>query len=810
MFTNAKYAKRQTVFSERGNPMEFLSALQSKRLFFDGAMGTMLQSAGLPQGMLPDLFNLQKPEAVKAVHRAYLDAGCRILKTNTFGAVPLKLAPFGAATGDVAAAAVSLAKSALREAECDGFVALDLGPTGKLLKPYGDLDFEDAVSQFAAVVRAGAEAGADCVLIETMSDTYELKAAVLAAKENCSLPVLATLIFDEKGKLLTGGDIPAAVALLEGLGVSALGFNCGMGPAQMRPLVEELLRYTSLPIIVNPNAGLPRYEAGKTVFDITPDKFAREITLLAPSVTLLGGCCGTTPGHLAAMIAACKDIPLPSVTRKDTLLISSYGGAVAFGADPVVIGERINPTGKKRLQQALRENDMDYVLREGLDQQTAGAQILDVNVGVPGLDETILLRRTAEALQSVTPLPLQLDSSNPAALEAAMRRYNGKPLVNSVSGKWESLEAILPLVKKYGGGLVCLTLDEKGIPETAAGRLSVARRIIGEAEDRGIDRRELLIDVLTLPVSAGDRNGAVTLEALRMVREQLGVKTVLGVSNVSFGLPKREQMSAAFFTLALGAGLSAAIINPKSQPMMDALAACRSLAGLDPRCAGYIKRFGDSPEAPAPSGTSDLTLKEAVCRGLGAEAARLAGEAARSGDAMEVIQSSLVPALDEVGSSFEKGVLFLPQLLMSAEAAKKAFDALRPYLSSGEESGGPKIVLATVKGDIHDIGKNIVKVLLENYRFTVIDLGRDVAPEAILEASLREDVKLVGLSALMTTTVPFMEETVRLLAKEKPDCRVMVGGAVLTRSYADSIGAHFYAKDAMAAVHCARQVFGEA
>ncbi len=791
--------------------MELLSALRSKRLFFDGAMGTMLQSAGLPQGMLPDLFNLQSPGAVKDVHRAYLDAGCRILKTNTFGSVPLKLAPLGVSTEEVVSMAVALAKSALGDAGCEGFVALDLGPTGKLLKPYGDLDFEDAVSQFAPVVRAGAAAGADCVLIETMSDTYELKAAVLSAKENCCLPVLATLIFDEKGTLLTGGDIPSAVALLEGLGVSALGLNCGMGPAQMRPLVEELLRYTSLPVILNPNAGLPRFGNGKTIFDVTPELFASEMALLAPSVTLLGGCCGTTPGHLRAMIAACKDIPLPPVTRKDTLLVSSYGGAVAFGRDPVVIGERINPTGKKRLQQALREGDMDYVLREGLDQQAAGAQMLDVNVGVPGLDETVLLRHTAEALQSVTPLPLQLDSSNPAALEAAMRRYNGKPLVNSVSGKWESLEAILPLVKKYGGGLVCLTLDEKGIPETAAGRLAIAKRIIEEAEDRGIDRRELLIDVLTLPVSAGDRNSAVTLEALRMVREQLGAKTVLGVSNVSFGLPKREQLSADFFTLALGAGLSAAIINPKSAPMMDSLAAFRSLAGLDPGCAGYIARFADSPEAPAAApAAADLTLKDAVCRGLEGEAARLAAEAARSGDAMEVIQNSLVPALDEVGSSFEKGVLFLPQLLMSAEAAKKAFDALRPFLSSGAQAGGPKVILATVKGDIHDIGKNIVKVLLENYRFTVIDLGRDVPPETILESALREDVKLVGLSALMTTTVPFMEETIRLLSKEKPDCKVMVGGAVLTRSYAESIGAHYYAKDAMGAVHCARQVFGEA
>ncbi|NLF34607.1 MAG: dihydropteroate synthase [Clostridiales bacterium] len=789
--------------------LDILTAMTEQRLFFEGAMGTMLQDAGLPDGHPPDLWCLERPREVEAVHDAYLAAGCTILKTNTFGSAPLKLAPYGVETAQVVTAAVRIARSALRRSGTAGYVALDLGPTGKLLRPYGDLPFEEAVAQFSAVVRAGAAAGADCVLVETMGDTYELKAAVLAAKESCALPVFATVILDEDGKLLTGGDIPSVVALLEGLRTDAFGFNCGMGPVQMAPLLDRLWAETSTPIILTPNAGLPRWDAGKTVFDVSPAEFAAQMRSMAPRAALLGGCCGTTPAHLSAMTDACRAIPVPAVPRKERLLVSSYGGAVAFDAGPLVIGERINPTGKKRLQAALRAHDLDYVLREGLSQQEAGAHILDVNVGLPDLEEAALLPQAVEALQSVTTLPLQLDTADPAAMEAALRCYNGKPLVNSVNGKRESLDAILPLVAKYGGGLVCLTLDEDGIPETAQGRLAIAARIVAEAEARGIPRWELLVDVLTLPVSAGDQNGAVTLEALRLVKAELGVKTVLGVSNVSFGLPQRERFHTAFFTLALGAGLDAAIINPNSAPMMAAFWAFRAIAGLDPHCTDYLAHTpgtADAP-APAPSVSSGLTLEEAVRKGLREQAAALARQAAEGGDMMSVIQTALIPALDAVGAAFEAGTLFLPQLLMSAEAAKAAFEVLKQRMPASAEAAGPRVILATVQGDIHDIGKNIVKVLLENYRFRVIDLGKDVPPETIVETALREDIRLVGLSALMTTTVPAMARTIRLLAEAKPDCRVVVGGAVLTQSYADAIGAHCYAKDAMATVHYAQSVF---
>lgn len=787
--------------------MDLLTAAKQKRLFFDGAMGTMLQDAGLPAGRLPDLWCLEMPGQVEAVHTAYLKAGSRILKTNTFGANAYKLAPYGVKPKQLVTAAVDIARRAIAASGIDAYVALDMGPTGKLLRPYGDLDFEDAVSLFAELAEAGAEAGADCVLIETMSDTYELKAAVLAAKEHTDLPVFATIILDEKGRLLTGGDIPSAVALLEGLGADAFGLNCGMGPAQMAPLVEELLEYTSTPVIVNPNAGLPRTEAGVTMFDVSPADFAARMAKLAPGVQLLGGCCGTTPAHIAAMIEACRDIPLRVPEEKERLIISSYGGAVVFGKEPVIIGERINPTGKKRLQQALREGDTDYVLREGLAQQEAGAQVLDVNVGLPGLDEKNLLRRTVQALQSVTPLPLQLDTSDPAAMEAALRLYNGKPLINSVTGKQESLDAVLPLVKKYGGGLVCLTLDEDGIPETAEGRLSVARRIAQAAGAYGIRRRELIMDPLTLPVSAGGDNGNVTLEALRRIRTELGLKTVLGVSNVSFGLPRREGIGAAFFTLALGAGLSAAIINPMSEAMMGAYSAFLAVTGRDTGCERYIARYGGAAPETAAAPSSGLTLEQAIVKGLREPAAALAKAAAGCNDVMSIVRTSLVPALDTVGAGFEKGTIFLPQLLMSAEAAKAAFDVLKAYLPADDRAAGPSIILATVKGDIHDIGKNIVKVLLENYRFHVIDLGKDVPPEAIVRAAVEHNVKLVGLSALMTTTAPFMAETIRRLSAAKPDCKVMVGGAVLTQDYADTIGADCYSKDAMGAVHYAQELF---
>jgi len=791
--------------------MSLLEAMQKGRLFFDGGMGSMLQEAGLPEGLLPDIWSVERPEVVRGIHRAYLEAGAHILTTNTFGASEEKLAPYGYTVEQVVKAAVENARAAILEVGKTSFVAVDMGPTGKLLKPYGDLDFEDAVESFAPLARAAEAAGADCIIIETMSDLYEMKAAVLAAKENCTLPILASLIFDQKGKLLTGGDAKSAVALLEGLGVAAIGVNCGLGPRQLRPVMEELWNYASVPLLCQPNAGLPEIQDGKTVYRVSPDDFASEMRELASISRLMGGCCGTTPAHITAMIAVCVDLPVEETTVKDRLLISSYCRTVEFGKGPVVIGERINPTGKKKLQAALREGDQSYILREALVQEEAGAQILDVNVGLPGLDEVTLLTQTAEAIQSVSALPLQLDSADPAALERALRRYNGKPLLNSVNAKEESLCAILPLVKKYGAGLVCLTLDETGIPESVAGRLALAQRIIDAAERYGISRRELLIDALTLPVSAGPENARITLETLRAAKRDLGVKTTLGVSNVSFGLPRRDLINTAFFTLALEAGLDGAIINPGSEEMMGAYHSFCVLNGLDAQSGEYIARYRDQAAVSPIQSTlsANMSLYEAVLHGLQEEAVAQAVHALASGrDVLEIIGESLVPALDTVGRGFEAGVLFLPQLLMSAEAAKAAFSILREQLPVEEADADSLVILATVKGDIHDIGKNIVKVLLESYRFKVLDLGKDVSPERIVEAAREHGARLVGLSALMTTTAPYMEETIRQLRAAALPCRVIVGGAVITADFAESAGADYYAADAMEAVHIAQQVFG--
>ena len=786
-----------------------LEAIKERRLYLDGGLGSMLQAAGLPEGLLPDLWSIQNPETVQNVHRQYLEAGCRLITTNTFGTNPQKLAPYGVTCGEVMAAAVANVRAAMDQTGVtDGHVMADIGPTGKLLKPYGDLDFEDAVSLFAESIRGAAQAGADAILIETMSDLYEMKAAVVAAKENCGLPIFASLIFDATGKLLTGGSPRAAVALLEGLGVDVFGINCGLGPKEMAPVFEDFWGDSSTPLLLQPNAGLPRSEGGKAVYDVDPADYARQMLPLAPMATVMGGCCGTTPAHLKALIDATRDIPLPQVTRKDVCFISSYCQTVALdGKTPVVIGERINPTGKKKLQAALREGDTGYVLNEALTQEEAGSHILDVNVGLPGLDEPEVLTRTMEAIQEVTALPLQLDTSNPEAMERALRRYNGKALVNSVNGKEESLNTILPLVKKYGGGLVCLALDDDGIPETVEGRVAIAEKIIRRAEALGIPRRELLVDGLTMPVSAGGENANVTLGTLKAAKA-MGVKTALGVSNVSFGLPKRELLNQAFFTMALQSGLDGAIINPKSEAMMGAYRAYCALTGLDDQCQTYMEAFRDAAPAaaPAPKTTGgDVTLHQAACKGLKEAAAAQAKAQADSGrEILDIINGELVPALDEVGKGFEKGTLFLPQLLMSAEAAKEAFQVLKDYLPPAENAGEPQIILATVKGDIHDIGKNIVKVLLESYRFRVLDLGKDVAPETIVETAREKKIPLVGLSALMTTTAPYMEETIRQIRAAGLPCKIVVGGAVITQDYADSIGADHYAPDAMETVHYAQ------
>jgi 5-methyltetrahydrofolate--homocysteine methyltransferase len=789
--------------------MTFLELLGKQRLFFDGAMGTMLQAGGLAAGELPELKNITDPGAVVDIHASYVKAGCDILKTNTFGANRLKLADTSFTVEQVVCAAVANAKKAAQGESI--YVALDIGPTGKLLSPFGDLDFQEAVRIFAEMIIAGSQAGADLILIETMSDTYEIKAAMLAAKENCSLPVLVTFTPDSSGRLLTGADIMTAVCLIEALGASALGFNCGLGPAQMKSLLPELIRCASIPVIVSPNAGLPEQINGKTEYHITPEEFAADMAEIAAHVQITGGCCGATPDHIRAMVAACRDIPIMPVTPKNYTAVSSWGKTVVLGERTAVIGERLNPTGKPRMKKALHENDMEYLYREGLDQCEKGAVILDVNVGLPGIDEAAVLAHVVTGLQGVTNAVLQIDTANAAAAERALRLYNGKPLLNSVNGKKESLKTILPLVKKYGAAVVALTLDDDGIPETAQGRIRIAETIIAAAEEYGIPKKDIIVDALTMTISTNSDNAKITLEAVEYIRRKLGVHTVLGVSNISFGLPERERINAAFFTLAMNRGLSAGIVNPQDNAIMDALHAYRALSGVDANCGEYIKRFSKQVPAIAHNTDEQMSLYDAVLNGLRDMAEKAVRAMITDTQPMEIINHHLIPALDKVGKDYESEKIFLPQLLMSAESARTAFQTIKLYMAKqgrAQEKRG-KIVLLTVKGDIHDIGKNIVKILLENYNFDVIDLGKNVEPSLVVETVLSNNIRLAGLSALMTTTVVYMEETIKLLREKAPDCKIMVGGAVLTQEYADKIGADFYSKDAMGAVHYAGELFKE-
>ncbi len=763
--------------------------------YFDGGTGTMLN---LKAGELPEQLNITEPERIYAVHKAYAEAGADIITANTFGANPFKYEN----CAEVVKAGVALAKRTGKK------VALDLGPTGRLLKPMGDLAFEDCYKAFAEVVKAGVE-NADLVLIETMGDTYEIKAAILAAKENSSLPVFVSMIFDEKGRLLTGADIKTACAVVEGLGADVIGFNCGLGPKQMLPLVKELRQWTSLPIMVNPNAGLPEVVDGKTVYNVEPDEFAGYMLEMAElGVSYLGGCCGTNPEHIRATIEKTKNISDSVPEFKTHTLVTSGSECAVFGKKSLVIGERINPTGKPLLKEALRGSDMDYIIREGVSQRECGAHILDVNVGLPEIDEVEMLSRAVYELQSVVPTPLQLDSSDASALEAALRIYNGKPLLNSVNGKESSMNAVLPLAKKYGAAVVCLCLDENGIPETAEGRIAIAKKIIKKAAEYGINKKDLIVDALTMTVSTDKNNAAETLKAVKYINETLGVKTVLGVSNVSFGLPNREALNTAFYTEALSAGLSAGIINPMSKAMMNAYYAHNALAGLDDNCSDYIEGVTEAQKTEEVS--AKTSLDSAIIKGLKDESARCAKALLENTPPLEIINGYIVPALDKVGADFESNRLFLPQLLMSADAAKSAFDEIKASLVKNGDSRvkGEKIVIATVEGDIHDIGKNIVKVLLQNYGFDVIDLGKDVPCETVLEETKKHGAKLVGLSALMTTTVPNMEKTIALIHKNT-NAKVFVGGAVLTRDYAKTIGADFYAKDAMESVRIAQDYFKE-
>ena len=741
-----------------------------------------------------------------AIHKAYLEAGCHVINANTFGANGLKFDN----VEEIITAGIQLAKEAKKQAgRMDAYVALDIGPTGKLLEPMGDLPFEKAVSYFAQMVKAGVKAGADLILIETMSDTYEAKAAVLAAKENSSLPVIVTMIFDENQRLLTGGSVESAVAMLEGLRVDALGINCGLGPKQMLPVVKRIREVSSLPIIVNPNAGLPVQVNGKTVYDLKADDFAQAMVKMAQiGVQGLGGCCGTTPEYIQKMIEAIKDIPCKPNTMKEQTWVTSYASAVQIGKKAVVIGERINPTGKKRFQQALRNKEFDYILSQALEQEEAGAQILDVNVGLPDIDEADMMKETVVRLQNVCALPLQIDTGNLEALENALRLYNGKPMVNSVNGKLDSMESVFPLIQKYGAVVVGLCLDESGIPSTSKERLVIAQKIVKKAQEYGIQKKDIVIDGLAMTISSQSDGALVTLDTLQKVKEELNVSTILGVSNISFGLPQREIINSYFLSMALQSGLSCAMINPNNEMMKKAFDASMALMNQDAQCMHYISSYSKQVEEKK-SENPEISLSFAIQKGIQDRVKEITTSLLETKEPLGIIDEELIPALDLVGKGFEQGTVFLPQLLMSAEAAKASFEVLKEKMEQNQSLSKGKIILATVQGDIHDIGKNIVKVLLENYGYEVLDLGKDVAPEVIVKTAISEEVKLVGLSALMTTTVKSMEKTIELLHKEKPDTFVVVGGAVLNQEYADQIHADHYAKDAMATVRYAEQILNQ-
>ena len=790
---------------------EIVSKIEKGLLYFDGAMGTQLQKRGLKTGELPERLSLTKPEIIIDIHKAYLKAGSDVISTNTFGANPLKFSE--SELKEVIDAAVSCAQKAVSEAGGKKrYIALDVGPLGKLLKPFGDLCFEDAVEHFAKIIRA-AEDKTDLILIETMNDAYETKAAVLAAKENSSLPVFVTCVFDEKEKLMTGADAKSMVALLEGLSVDAIGINCSLGPKKMNEVLKTFAEYSSTPLIICPNAGLPHTENGVTVFDVTAEEFALE---MKNSVKIgahgLGGCCGTTPVFIEKLIEATENMEPKKIEHKNHTLVSSYTHSVEFSDTPVIIGERINPTGKKRVKQALKENDLAFILREGLYQAEAGAEILDVNCGLPELDEAAVMKEVIESLQGALDTPLQIDTGDPVALEAALRIYNGKAIINSVNGKEESMRSVFPLAKKYGGVIVALTLDEEGIPETAEGRVEIAKKILATAESYGIDKKNIIVDTLTMSISTDKTAADVTIKAIEMLTE-MGIKTTLGVSNISFGLPHRDYVNSRFFSEALARGLSSAIMNPHSENMQnairnrDAFRKTENLVAFAEDITKEVLSREDSGVIPASS--SNLTLKDAIVSGLSQESEALTKELLKTEKPLDVINNFIVPALDIVGAGFEEGKVYLPRLLMSAEAAKAAFREVKTLLAQTDSStpAKEKIVIATVKGDIHDIGKNIVKILLENYGYRVIDLGKDVAEERILEVARAEGAKLVALSALMTTTVPAMERTIKLIHKELPDCKVTVGGAVMSQEYADMIEADFYSKDAMGCVRIAEKYF---
>lgn len=779
--------------------------IKEKRVYFDGGTGTILQEMGLPAGQSPELWNITDPEKIIGLHKSYLDAGCNIIKTNTFGVNADKFENYQ----ELIAAGIKCAKKAVEGRE-EAYVAFDMGPTGKLLEPLGELKFEDAVELFAKNVRVAAQCGADLVLIETMNDSYETKAAVLAVQENSDLPVFVTNVYDASGKLMTGADPAAMIALLEGLRVDALGMNCSLGPDIMLKIINEFEKYSSTPVIVNPNAGLPEVVDGKTVFNIGADEFSDYMVQLAENgASILGGCCGTTPEFIRKTILKTQNLPYSAPSEKDFTMVSSYTHSVIIDKDPILIGERINPTGKPKLKEALRTDNLNYVLNEAIKQSDAGVHILDVNVGLPEINETEMMVKCIAAIQAVSDLPLQIDTTNFDTLEKAMRIYNGKPLVNSVNGTEESMSHVLPIVQKYGGGLIALTIDESGIPDNAQDRAKIAEMIANRAAEYGIKRKEIVVDPLALTVSSNPESAIVTLESIRLIRE-LGLKTSLGISNISFGLPQRDLVTSTFYANALQSGLNCAIMNPFSTAMMNTYYSYRALNLLDTGCVDYINyatNINSDTSSAQQQGESKESLHTSIVKGLKESAVACTKTLLETTEPLDVINNHIIPALNEIGTAFEQKKAYLPQLLMSAETASLSFDEVKKKITTEQSDKSKAIVLATVKGDIHDIGKNIVKVLMESYGFTVYDLGRDVPPEVIRDCAVEKNCKLVGLSALMTTTVPSMAETIELLNKTDRSIKTLVGGAVLNQEYADMIGADFYGADAMDSVRFAESFY---
>ncbi len=782
--------------------MDFKELLEQGTVFLDGAMGTMLQNSGLEAGAAPEILNLENPELIESIHRKYIGAGSQIVYANTFGANRYKLKNHS--VDEVISAAISIAKKACGE---NALAALDIGPIGQLLEPSGTLAFEEAYDIFREQVIAGRDA--DVIVFETMTDLYELKAAVLAAKENSDKPIMCTMTFEENFRTFTGCCVSSMALLLNGLGVDAMGINCSLGPAQLAPVCEELLKWTDIPVILKPNAGLPDPVTGG--YDVAPEKFAEQMkTAAIQGVKIFGGCCGTTPEYISALKSAMKDIVSEKKSAIKQAAICSPSKTVIIN-QPRIIGERINPTGKKLFKEALKENNIGYILGQAIEQIHAGADILDVNVGLPEIDEKEMMIRAIKEIQGITDVPLQIDSTIPEVLEAALRVYNGKPIVNSVNGEDKSLETVLPLVKKYGAAVVGLTLDQNGIPPKAEQRFAIAEKIMKKAMEYGIPKEDVFIDCLTLTASAEQEAVMETLNALKRVKDELGLKTVLGVSNISFGLPNRPTINQNFLTMALTYGLDLPIINPNVDAMTGAVRAYKLLTNIDKNSAEFISAYNDcAPKNIIQKNEENISLSYAVENGLKEESAKATSVSLETLEPMEIINDILIPALDKAGEQFEKGEIFLPQLILTAGAAQAAFGVIRQKMQ--EENSAPvskgKIVLATVKGDIHDIGKNIVKVLLENYGYTVIDLGKDVPCEDVLKAVIENDVKLVGLSALMTTTLKSMEETISLLRENNVDCKVVVGGAVLTPEYAEKIGADYYAKDAKETCDISKRIVG--